>query len=113
MTRGEIVLVPFPFTDLTAMKQRPAVVVSRSGASGRDVILAFVTSDLRYRRAPAALLIDSSHPEFTRTGLKTPSVVRLDKLVTLEQSLVLGLMGELPGDLVADVDARLRYALDL
>ncbi len=43
----DIVLVPFPFTDLTTSKKRPALVVSPdSYNSGPDVIIAFITSQL-------------------------------------------------------------------
>lgn len=44
MTRGTVALPPFPFTDLTGRKVRPALVVSRSNRLGADVILAFITT---------------------------------------------------------------------
>jgi hypothetical protein len=44
MTRGKIVLTPFPFTDLSGGKVRPAVVVSNSLRGGADVILAFIST---------------------------------------------------------------------
>ncbi len=44
MIRGKIVLTPFPFTDLSASKVRPAVVISNSLRSGADVILAFIST---------------------------------------------------------------------
>ena len=44
MKRGTVVLTPFPFTDLSGTKVRPAVVVSPSDRPGEDVILAFISS---------------------------------------------------------------------
>jgi hypothetical protein len=44
MRRGAVVLTPFPFTDLSGQKVRPALVVSRSDRGGRDVLLAFITT---------------------------------------------------------------------
>lgn len=44
MTKGTIVLTPFPFTDLSAIKRRPAVIVQRSEKTGDDVVVAFISS---------------------------------------------------------------------
>ncbi len=113
MKRGLIVLTPFPFTDLSGRKVRPALVVSRSDRGGNDVVLAFITSIQRSTVWPADLLVESSHPDFAMTGLKRDSVVKLDKLVTIETSILLGELGELPDTLLAQASDKLRYALDL
>jgi mRNA interferase MazF len=47
MRRGTVVLTPFPFTDLSGQKVRPALVVSRSDRPGTDVLLAFITQSLQ------------------------------------------------------------------
>ncbi len=44
MTRGKIILTPFPFTDLRGKKVRPAVIVSSNARRGGDVIIAFISS---------------------------------------------------------------------
>jgi len=113
MKRGTVVLTPFPFTDLSGRKVRPAVVVSRSDQPGNDVTLAFVTSHRGQPPTETELLIDASDPDFAQTGLKVDSVVKCDKLVTLESSILLGELGELSGDLLARMDDRLRHALEL
>lgn len=113
MKRGTVVLVPFPFTDLSGQKVRPAVVVSRSDRSGRDVLLAFIGSYREQPLSPTDLLIEDSHPDFRRTGLKTRSLVKLDKVVTVESAIVLGELGELSSALLAQVDEKLRYAFEL
>ena len=59
------------------------------------------------------MLIDSSHPDFAQTGLKVSSVVKLDKLVTVEHSIILGELGEFPGALLHEVNEKLRYVLEL
>ena len=112
MRRGTIVLTPFPFTDLSDQKVRPAMVVSRSDRPGNDVILAFISSVTGAPRQ-TDLHLDASHPQFTITGLKRASVVKLDKLVTLEASILLGELGELPEALVRAANQKLRHALDL
>ncbi|MBM4047228.1 MAG: type II toxin-antitoxin system PemK/MazF family toxin [Planctomycetes bacterium] len=113
MKRGAIVLTPFPFTDLSGRKVRPALVVSRSDRPGSDVVLAFISS---YRGQPLLatdLFVENTHPDFGRTGLKATSVIKRDKLVTVDTSILLGELGELPFVLLREADTRLRYALDV
>ena len=76
-------------------------------------MLAFITS---YRGLPLLatdLLVEPPHPEFAQTGLKGGSVIRLDKLVTVETSILLGELGALSVGLLREADAKLRYALDV
>jgi mRNA interferase MazF len=111
--RGTVVLAPFPFTDLSGQKVRPAVVVSRSDRSGRDVVLAFLTTHRGQPLSMSDILIEEGHPDFKQTGLKAPSVIKVDKLVTVESAILLGELGELSAVLLQQVDAKLRYALEL
>ena len=113
MKRGTIVLAPFPFTDLSGTKVRPAVVVSRSDRRGRDVLLAFVSSYRGQPLVPTDLLIDDAHVDFAKTGLKVSSVIQLDKLVTVETVILLGELGELSPALMTEANDRLRIALEL
>ncbi len=113
MKRGTIVLTPFPFTNLSGQKVRPAVVVSRSDRQGRDVLLAFITGQQPLVLALTDLPLVDAHPDFAQTGLKKSSVVKLDKLVTIETSILLGELGELSAALLQETDTKLRYALDL
>lgn len=87
--QGDIVLVPFPFTDLTAVKKRPALVVSANWYNKRyrDVVLVAVTS-----RVP--LILDELDYRITESDFKTgklykDSIVKLGKMFTIENSLIL------------------------
>jgi mRNA interferase MazF len=111
--RGTVVLTPFPFTDLSGARVRPAVVVSRSDRPGEDLILAFVSSVVPPRALPTDLVVDPSHPDFRETGLKVPSVVKCDKLATVQRRIVLGELGQLSAGLLRDLDHRLRHAFNL
>ena len=44
MTRGKVILTPFPFTNLRGKKVRPAVIISSDTRRGGDVIIAFISS---------------------------------------------------------------------
>lgn len=87
---GTIVLVPFPFTDLSATKVRPALVVSKPSHVA-DVILCFISSQKIRKGIPAIRLSADG-----ATGLKVPSVVRLDKIATLDRRIILGELGRVP-----------------
>jgi mRNA interferase MazF len=89
---GDVVLVPFPFTDQTAAKQRPAVIVSpRAYNLARpDVIMMAVTSQLR----PSPALGEVWLRQWRAAGLLKPSAVK-PILATFEQSLVIRKLGAL------------------
>jgi len=111
--RGTVVLAVLPFTDPTGLKRRPAVIVSPENRPEDDVVIAFLTSFKGDPLQPADLLIPADDPDFKRTGLKRPSVLRLGKLFTLQRGLLLGKLGELSPRLMQQVDVRLRIALGL
>jgi len=90
---GSIVLTRFPFTDLSGAKRQPALVVSRDNQRRSDLIGCFITSTPRAEPDMASL---AAPPE---TGLKVPSVVRFDKLATLDRSA--GKIGDAPAGWLA------------
>jgi mRNA interferase MazF len=86
---GSIVLTRFPFTDLSGSKVRPALVVSRDNARRSDIVVAFITSNAQFVGAPDTLAISPT----AANGLKVHSVVRFDKVVTLENRIIVGKLG--------------------
>jgi mRNA interferase MazF len=113
LRQGDVVLVPFPFADLTGRKMRPAVVVS-ANPQGLEVIVAFITSVLS-NRSPRGAEVEllQSDPEFRVTGLKVDSLVRLDKLVTLSGDLISRRLGAIGPATQTSIAAMLRRAFDL
>lgn len=97
---GTVVLVPFPFTDLTSTKVRPALIVSKTNPVTKDIILAFITSRTREQNLKGRLLLETTHKHFEKTGLKIDSLVRFDKLATLHKKLILGELGIIHRDLL-------------
>ncbi|MGQ9631665.1 MAG: type II toxin-antitoxin system PemK/MazF family toxin [bacterium] len=89
MTKGTIVLTPFPFTDLSTVKRRPAVIVSSSQKPGDDVIVAFISSRITEPIKETDYVLDINHPDFKDTGLKRRSVFKMDKLVTVEKGILI------------------------
>lgn len=112
LKRGSIVLTIYPFTDLSSAKRRPALVVSATGRPGRDCIMAFITSRTD-RVETTDLTIEPTDNDFAVTGLRTMSLIRCGKLMTLDRTLLIGRLGQLSKRLMTEVDVRLKKALDL
>lgn len=115
LQRGDLVLVPFPFTDLTRQKARPAVVISseRFNATSADVILVAISSKLPTTPSDSDLVIQQGSPDFQATGLRVTSVIRPTKLVTLQQSLIYTSLGRLDSRVIDELDERLARAVGL
>ncbi|MCC7420809.1 MAG: type II toxin-antitoxin system PemK/MazF family toxin [Planctomycetaceae bacterium] len=116
LTRGDVVLIDFPFSDRTGSKVRPALVVQddRWNAALDDAILALISSSRR-RRVGAATqrLIPIMSPEAVGTGLRIDSIVQCENLITLEQGLVLSVLGRFGPALMSEIDDCLRAALGI
>ncbi len=89
---GDIVLVRFPFTDLTATKVRPAVVLV---THGDDVTIVGVFSTLPPTIQSTWLVLSQQDPDFAETGLKATSVVKAERIAVIEQSLIVRKLGAL------------------
>ncbi len=112
LSRGDVVLARFPFTDLMGALVRPALVVS-PGRIGQDIVLVAISSVLRDGLVPTDCTVDTTHPEFSMTGLRTASVFRVHKLATVERSVIVRRLGRIGPQLQAEVDRLLRVVLAL
>jgi len=105
MKHGDIVLVTYPFTDLSGEKLRPAFVVLPEDDKG-DMVCAFITS--------------IGHPDEEyeiglkkgEGGLHLDSVIRLRKLMTVHESIVKGRIGSIEGDTLAKIQAKIKDLFD-
>lgn len=84
--RGDIVLVPFPFTDLSSSKRRPALVVSPDwfNSSNQDLVLVGITSQIG--DDPRSVLLDDA--DFVGGKLPKRSMVKLAKVFTIHSALI-------------------------
>ena len=108
--KGDVVLVPFPFSDLSATKVRPAVVVSSAlyQASEPDIVLAALTSKTGAASGPLDYMLRDWHV----AGLRLPSALK-PVLFTLDPRRVLYHVGQITARDMVQIDRRLRQALDL
>ena len=113
MERGTIVLTKFPFTDLSASKRRPALIISKVSTEKPDVIVSFISSVIPENMSETDFVLDTNHKDFQGTGLRKKSVFKMDKLATLDKSIFTGELGSLPPDTLCELETRLKIALEL
>ena len=106
--RYRVVLVPFPFDDLSGSKVRPAVCLTDAGGVHRHVVLAFITSAVPPKLEPTDVLLDPGSADFARSGLRVRSALRLHRMVTVSATIIQRQLGTLTPNLQAQVKQRLR-----
>ena len=113
LRRGDIVLVPFPFTDLSTEKLRPAVIVYVNPQK-TDVIIAFISSVVYPGElSETDYLLHQDNPDFVKTGLKKTSTFRMRKLLTIKRSRIIRRLGRVSPAIQKELDIRLRRAIGL
>lgn len=105
MIKGDIILIPFPFTDLTGNKLRPAVVLIETD---NDLTVSFITTQLKWREVNDIELLPSNE-----NGIKKVSLIRLSKIATVDRSLAIGKLGELQKGQLTELNIKLKKLFQL
>lgn len=105
MPKGNIILIPFPFTDLSGNKLRPALILAESNL---DVTVSFVTTQLQWQ-APTDILLQPG----SQNGIKKTSLVRLSKIATIDRSLVVGIIGSINSAQVIELNVKLKLIFQI
>jgi mRNA interferase MazF len=89
--QGDIVLIPIPFTDLSSQKRRPVIIISNNLYNHRrtDIVVIAMTSN----PAPVDYSFTITSSDLNRGVLNRPGKVRVDKIYTLSQSIVVKTFG--------------------
>lgn len=95
--KGDVIVIPFPFSDLSQSKRRPALVVSE--LFGNDVLLCQITSQ-NIKDKYAILLQDS---DFETGSLKQVSNIRPSRLFTADVHIILYKIGHLRTEKLKEV----------
>lgn len=90
--KGNVVLVNFPFTDLSQAKLHPAVILWIDPI-GEDVFVCAITSQNTSLLEEGEFLLNVADPEFPLTGLRVSSKVRTTRIATLDRKLILRELG--------------------
>ncbi len=105
--KGTIVLVPFPFTDLSGQKVRPAIIISNQSKS-TDVIVLFITTQTKTKFPYTVPAVPSN-----KNGLKASSLIICNKIATLDRAVILGELGEIESDTFCKIETEIKKVLGL
>ncbi len=109
-SRGDIVIVPFPFSDQSAAKKRPAVVISSNAhnTASSDLVIMAVTS----HKEKTAGIEECAIKNWKEAGLLKPSYIK-SAISTVERKLVLRKLGSLSNNDIASAEILLKQFLGL
>ncbi|MBU1046159.1 type II toxin-antitoxin system PemK/MazF family toxin [Patescibacteria group bacterium] len=102
----KIILTPFPFTDLSSLKVRPAVIISN--LSSDDVVVSFISSEIK-----KTFNQDIKIKKTEINGLKKDSVIKISKIATLDKKIILGELGEVDNSLKEKINTSLKKVFNL
>ncbi|MEO7923803.1 MAG: type II toxin-antitoxin system PemK/MazF family toxin [Chitinophagaceae bacterium] len=105
MAKADIILIPFPFTNLTDTKIRPCLVLIEAEY---DVTVSFITTQTGWNDNATALIRPTDS-----NGLKKESLIRLNKLATIDKELIIGKIGELDATERDIVNQKLKELFQL
>lgn len=105
MNKGDLVLVSFPFTNLTGEKFRPAVVLFETT---HDITACFITTQIDLKETTDILIKANLN-----NGLKFDSIIRTSKIATIDKRLAKGLLGTLNQSEIDLLNIQLRKLLTI
>ena len=91
MKTGDIILIPFPFAELTNKKVRPAVVVCKTKDKYRDLVICAISSVVPKTLNENEILLKTT----SQNGLRKQSVLKVDRILTAKKKDVIVRIGEL------------------
>ena len=112
VSKGDIVLVRFPFTDLSQTKLRPGVILWVN-PDGDDVMLCAISSQKIDRLSPEDIPLLPADPGFSNTGLQVPSKIRTARIATLTKQFVIRKFGSLTTQQIQLLNKKLIEVLQL
>jgi len=99
--KGDVVIVPFPFSDLSNFKKRPALVISP--LKGEDLILCQITSQKIFDNYAVGI----NNEDFASGSLKVKSNVRPNRIFTADKKIILYKIGYLSKEKIAEIINRI------
>jgi len=106
--QGDIVLLPYPYTDLSNTKQRPVVIISRNSINKQIFIVAKITSVIRTDEF--SFLIK---PTDIDTNLKYESEVRTNELFTVHSSLIIKKFSSFKKETLKKLSDRIKHNISV
>jgi mRNA interferase MazF len=101
--QGKVVLIQFPFDDLSSSKVRPAYCLTHTIGNYQHIIFALITSRIPSSPLNTDIILQPNQADFSNSGLQKASTLRLDHLVTLRQSMIQRELGFLSPETQAEI----------
>ena len=98
LVKGDVIVLPFPFSDLSATKKRPALIVAT--LTGDDIICCQITSEARFDGY--ALVLENNN--FKEGSLQQTSMIRPNRLFTADRSIISYKVGSLQEKKIKEVE---------
>lgn len=95
---GQIVLFNFPQTNQTQGKSRPALLIGKVPGQYDDWLICMISTQMRQYVEGFDEVMQLDDPDFSNSGLKEPSVIRVGRLAVVDGSVLLGAIGEIDLD---------------
>jgi mRNA interferase MazF len=103
--KGDVVILPFPFSDLSQTKRRPALVINQ--LDGNDLILCAITSQIKLDKYAVAI----ENNDFASGSLNRNSYVRVNRLFTAENKIIAYKIGYLKPQKITEIINKLIETL--
>jgi mRNA interferase MazF len=106
--KHKVVLVPFPFDDLSSSKVRPAVCLTEPIGEHKHVVLGFITSLVPDKPLSTDLIFTKTDKDFPITGLRVSSALQLHRMMTVASNIIVRELGILPESAQKEVEGKLK-----
>ncbi len=110
MTRGKIVLVPFPYDDFSGFKYRPVLCLTDEIGPFQQIVVAYITSNLHSELLETDLIVDN---RFSSYGLETASKIQLHRLMTVTRARIQREIGFISPELLSSARVKLACLLHI
>lgn len=110
---GQVVLFRFPQTDRGTGKLRPALVLRKLPGRYDDWLICMISSQLPQAISDFDAIVAFTDCDFSASGLKTDSVVRVSRLAVVDKSTLCGAVGELSSERLSRIRNRLATWLSV
>lgn len=107
ISEGDILLFRFPQSDLGTGKLRPALLIKRIEGNFDDWLVCMISAQTRHQIRGLEVVLPETMPDFTGTGLKKESLVRVSRLAVVDSNVFTGKLGSLPTGTFEDIRIRL------
>lgn len=109
MKTGEIILIPFPFAELTNKKVRPAIVICETKDFYKDIVVCAISSVVPNDFTGNEMLLKKD----ATNNLRVDSVAKIDRIVTAKRSDVIAKLGKLNKKDLESFKEKFRNLIDL